>query len=57
MTHAARVFHLWEPVSLLSGIAALPIALRELSLGVWLVTKGSKPAPITTAMVEERPAH
>jgi hypothetical protein len=56
-SHTARVFDLWEPVSLLSGIAALPIALWELSLGIWLVTKGFRPTPITTAMVDESPAH
>jgi hypothetical protein len=31
-------------------LAALPVAAWELSLGVWLVVKGFKPSPITTAM-------
>ena len=31
-------------------VLALPIALWEFSLGVWLVTKGFKPAPITAAL-------
>ena len=31
-------------------LAALPVAAWELSLGVWLVVKGFKPAPITAAM-------
>lgn len=39
-SHAAVVFGLLERVSALAGIAALPIALWELSLGVWLVAKG-----------------
>jgi hypothetical protein len=39
-SHAAVVFGLLERVSALAGIAALPIALWELSLGVWLVVKG-----------------
>jgi hypothetical protein len=30
-----------------AGLAALPIALWEFSLGVWLVTKGFKSSPIT----------
>ena len=29
-------------------LAALPVAAWELSLGVWLVVKGFRPAPITT---------
>jgi hypothetical protein len=38
------------PVAL---IAALPIAVWEFSLGVYLVVKGFKPCPITDAMLEE----
>ena len=30
--------------------AALPVAVWELSLGIWLVVKGFKPSPITAAM-------
>jgi hypothetical protein len=33
-----------------TALAALPVAAWELSLGVWLVVKGFKPSPITTAM-------
>jgi len=36
----ATLFGLWGQVSVLSGIAALPVALWEFSLGVWLVVKG-----------------
>jgi hypothetical protein len=32
------------------ALAALPIALWEFSLGVWLVVKGFKPSPITAGM-------
>jgi hypothetical protein len=39
---------LWEQVSVTTGIAALPIAVWEFSLGIWLVTKGFKPSPIIT---------
>ena len=31
-------------------IAVVPIALWEVSLGVWLVVKGFKPSPITAGM-------
>ncbi|RIK35183.1 MAG: DUF4386 domain-containing protein [Chloroflexi bacterium] len=41
---AAVVFGLLERVSALTGIAALPIALWEFSLGVWLVVKGFNPS-------------
>ena len=48
---AATLFGLKEQVSALSAIAALPIALWEFSLGVYLVVKGFKPSPITARMV------
>jgi hypothetical protein len=38
------------PVSAASGLFALPIALWEFSLGVYLVVKGFKPSPITAGM-------
>ncbi len=31
-------------------LGALPVAVWELSLGVWLVVKGFRPSPITTGM-------
>ena len=37
---AAVMFGLWEQVSTPAGLAALPIAAWEFSLGVWLVVKG-----------------
>jgi hypothetical protein len=48
---AATLFGFWGQVSVLSALAALPIALWEFSLGVYLVVKGFKPSPITAAMV------
>jgi hypothetical protein len=36
----AIMFGLWEQVSVPAAIAAAPIALWELSLGIWLITKG-----------------
>jgi Domain of unknown function (DUF4386) len=47
----AIMFGLWEQVSLPAGIATVPIALWEVSLGVYLVVKGFKPSPITAGMV------
>jgi hypothetical protein len=41
---AAIVFGLIERISVLAAIAALPIALWEFSLGVWLTVKGFNPS-------------
>jgi hypothetical protein len=40
------LFSLWGPMSTVAGLAALPIALWEFSLGIWLVVKGFSPSPI-----------
>jgi hypothetical protein len=55
----AIMFGIWEQVSLPAGIATVPIALWEVSLGVWLVVKGFKPSPITAGMTASstRPAY
>jgi hypothetical protein len=37
------LFGITDQVSVVSAIGALPIALWELSLGIWLVTKGFRP--------------
>ncbi|MCA1783877.1 MAG: DUF4386 domain-containing protein [Dermatophilaceae bacterium] len=42
----AIMFGLWDQVSVFAAIAVLPIALWELSLGIWLVTKGFRPQAI-----------
>ncbi len=44
----AIFFGSWALGSPWHGIAAVPIFVWELSLGVWLVLKGFKPSPITT---------
>jgi hypothetical protein len=44
----ATTLDLWGQVSALAALAALPIALWEFSLGIWLVVKGFKPSPFTT---------
>ena len=36
-------------------LAAVPVAAWELMLGIWLVAKGFRPSPITTAMTGARP--
>ena len=41
------LFNLWAQKSAVAGLAALPIALWEFSLGVYLVVRGFKPSPIT----------
>jgi len=59
-SHVAVVFGLLERVSALAGIAALPIALWELSLGVWLVAKGFNPSAYTellSASTDSRSIH
>jgi hypothetical protein len=44
------LFGLLGQVSTASALAALPIALWEFSLGIYLVVKGFKPSPITAGM-------
>ena len=43
------LFNLWGQFSALGTLPALPIALFEFSLGVWLVVKGFKPSPILSS--------
>jgi Domain of unknown function (DUF4386) len=54
----AVMFGLWEQFSLPAGIATLPVALWEFSLGVWLVVKGFRPSSFTAGMTAtgRRPA-
>jgi len=46
----AVLFGVWTQGSLPAGIATVPIALWEISLGVWLVVKGFKPSPTTAGV-------
>ena len=46
----AVLFGVIEPISPWSAIATLPVALWELSLGLWLTFKGFQPSPITAEM-------
>ena len=44
------LFGITDQVSTWTAIAALPIALWELSLGIWLIAKGFTPSPVTAGM-------
>lgn len=45
----AMLFSLWGRASTPAALAALPVALFEFSLGVYLVVKGFKPSPILSS--------
>ena len=47
------MFGVVDRVGTVTGIAAVPIAVWELSLGVYLIVKGFKPCPITDAIRED----
>ena len=38
-----------EQISPIAVVAALPIAVWEFSIGVWLIVKGFRPSPVTAA--------
>jgi hypothetical protein len=38
-----------NPIAVWPALAALPIAIWELSLGLWMLFKGFRPSPITDA--------
>lgn len=46
---AATLFGLYDQVSPPAVLAALPIAAWELSVGVWMIVKGFRPAPASQA--------
>jgi hypothetical protein len=47
LSDVAVLFGLWPRLSAPSGLLAVPIALWELSLGLYLVVKGFRPSAIT----------
>jgi uncharacterized protein DUF4386 len=49
----ATLFGAIGQYSTLAGVAALPIAAWEFSLGVWLVVKGFRPCPISAEIAAE----
>ncbi|MFI6231913.1 DUF4386 domain-containing protein [Micromonospora echinospora] len=48
---AGILFGLWDRLSPVVAVAALPIAVWEFSLGVYLIVKGFRPSPLTAGMV------
>jgi len=50
VSDVAVLFGVWDRISAPSGLLAIPIALWEFSLGVYLIVKGFKPSPITARM-------
>ena len=53
----AVFFGAYSQVSPIAVLAALPVAVFELSLGIWLVVKGFKPTPLTTGGSPTRRVH
>src|SRR3982751_2149989 len=53
----AWFFGVIEQISPWTAIGSVPIALWELSLGLWLTFKGFKPSPITTGMTAGGAGH
>jgi hypothetical protein len=51
-SHAAVVFGLIEPISVWAGLAAVPIALWEFSLGIWLIAKGFNSSAATSLLAK-----
>lgn len=49
MSATATIFGAWDQVSTAGGLCALPIAVWEFSLGLWLTFKGFKPTPLASA--------
>ncbi|MFC0505309.1 DUF4386 domain-containing protein [Micromonospora costi] len=54
---AGTLFGLWDRLSPVAAIAAVPIAVWEFSLGVYLIVKGFKPSPVTAEMVAAGARH
>jgi hypothetical protein len=50
VSDVAVLFGAWDRISAPSGLLAIPIALWEFSLGIYLIVKGFRPSPITASM-------
>jgi uncharacterized protein DUF4386 len=51
ISFVATMFGFWTQVSPMSGLLTIPDAVWEFALGLYLIVKGFKPAPITADMV------
>ncbi|OZV77221.1 hypothetical protein CA850_23655 [Micromonospora echinospora] len=51
VSDAGILFGLWDRLSPVVAVAAIPIAVWEFSLGVYLIAKGFRPSPVTAGMV------
>jgi hypothetical protein len=51
------IFGLWDQVSSAGAALALPIAVWEFSLGMWLTVKGFKPAALNALNAASAPTH
>lgn len=49
------LFGAWDRLSAVAAVAALPIAVWEFSLGVYLVVKGFRPSPVTDGTAGPQP--
>ncbi len=56
LSATATLFGLTSQVSAVSGLAALPVAIWEISLGCWLVVRGFRPARVPDEDVPAAPA-
>jgi hypothetical protein len=50
VSDVAVLFGAWDRISAPSGLLAIPIAVWEFSLGIYLIVKGFRPSPITASM-------
>jgi hypothetical protein len=48
----ATLFGLWDRVSTMAAVSALPIAVWEFGLGLWLTFKGFNDSPITSEIAD-----
>ncbi len=51
------IFGAWDQISAAGAVGALPIAVWEFSLGVWLTVKGFKPTALTSISAPSTPTH
>ena len=47
------LFNLWGPTSSVTALLALPVAVFEFSLGVYLIVKGFQPSPILPRVIRQ----